>query len=170
MGSTGSDGLRIARTNRRSQRAYPCEFEVDSDAWTSIVFSTEAPSAWLDSGDLPRKPIGSANLMGFAKSDSSAHGSREAHELQQADQAAAPNRLHVVSSKLIWRFESLSCFNAHRQPVGCAQTICWKKRLRNFGWASENLTGFYNRFFEIPIGFANFGWALQHDSPRLLPH
>ena len=49
MGFAGSDRLRIARTNRRSQRAYPCEFEVDSDAWKSIVLSSEAPSAWLDS-------------------------------------------------------------------------------------------------------------------------
>ena len=54
MGFAGSDRLRIARTNRRSQRAYPCEFEVDSDAWKSIVFSSEAPSAWLDSDDMPK--------------------------------------------------------------------------------------------------------------------
>ena len=50
---------RASRTNRRSQRAYPYVFEVDSDIWSSIVFSSEAPSAWLDSDVRPGKIIGS---------------------------------------------------------------------------------------------------------------
>ena len=138
MGFVGSDRLRIARTNRRSQRAYRREFEVDSDAWSSIVFSSEAPSAWLDSDVL----ASSGSCIGMREAVSDHPADRHCSALKMLctdssssgpciavsdsslpEQVIAANPLPAVSSNLIWPPEPVFCIQLSPPSSGWQDSI-----------------------------------------------